>query len=73
MSELGRKGWRDISQGTSFSSGYDNCSGYNVSGYGQMGGDSYQAAGEKSSLMTGSVSAQHVQNDDDWKYGNQQK
>lgn len=69
VSELGKKGWRDLSTSNSFSGGYDNCTGYNASNYGHSTGEGYQTAGEKSSLMSGNGPSQ-MQNDEDWKWGN---
>jgi len=71
VGDLGRKGWGQISQSNSFSSGgYDSCTGYNAGGYGQMPGDSYQSPGEKSSLMSGASGAQGG-NNEDWRWGSQ--
>lgn len=70
MSELGKKGWSELTTSKSFSGGYDNCTGYNANSYGFNAGEGYQTAGENSSLMSNNGSSSQMHNDEDWKWGN---
>lgn len=63
MSELGKKGWREVS-------GSNGSGDYNPSGgYGQVGGENYHSPGEKSSLVGG---GNGYVKDDDWSCTSQQ-
>lgn len=63
MGELGRKGWKEISN-TGGTSSNDN-----AGGYGQVGGGTYQSPGERSSLMS---SGNGYNREDNWSCSSQQ-
>jgi len=58
MSDLGKKGWNQVT-GSNLQSPSD---------YGQVGGNNYQSPGEKSFLVSGG----HSGSQDDWSYSSQQ-
>lgn len=64
MSDLGKKGWKEVMGGPS-GGGNDFHSG----GYGQVGGDNYISPGERSSLVSG---GNGYNKEDDWSCSSQQ-
>lgn len=63
MTDLGRRGWKEV-VGTNTASSGD----YHSGGYGQVGGDNYSSPGERSSL----VGSGNGYKDDDWSCSSQQ-
>lgn len=61
MGELGRRGWKEISGGTSGTG--------DTGGYGQVGGSIYQSPGERSSLMS---SGNGYNREENWSCSSQQ-
>lgn len=61
MGELGRRGWKEISGSTTATG--------DCGGYGQVGGNTYQSPGERSSLMS---SGNGYNREDNWSCSSQQ-
>lgn len=61
MGELGRRGWKEIAGNTAGTG--------DAGGYGQVGGDTYQSPGERSSLMSSNNGYNREEN---WSCSSQQ-
>lgn len=61
MGELGKRSWKEVTGGV-------NSTG-DSGGYGQVGGDTYQSPGERSSLVSG---GNGYNREDDWSCSSQQ-
>lgn len=64
MSDLGKRGWKEV-----VGSNGGNSGDYHSGGYGQVGGDNYISPGERSSLVGG---GNGYNREDEWSCSSQQ-